>query len=236
MICPNCHKPYFFLPRNDTRTAVCERCQYIAPLQMPSYDAYHHQRYVTKPYRRTEATDPQMKKIFRALAIQPDKQILDVGCGVGDYTVAGAKYSTQIIGMDQDITAARKKYPQCTFQQHDANQKLPFANETLDVILAINVIEHLVHFDQFLKECHRVLRPGGRIAITTANRSFVLHDFFYDPTHLHEWTLPQFKQLLEPFFELSVSEKSSSMFNYYPLNFITTTFLKPDLLFMGTKT
>lgn len=234
MLCPNCHKPYLFIKDTDRQNSYCLRCSYSELFKQPSYDAYHKTLYV-KPYRRDRFSDPQMKQIMHTLNPKETDSILDLGCGVGDYTKALGEYTKHVIGIDLSVSEAEKKYPTINFRAHDLNTPLPFEDDSFDMLVSINLIEHLQDEKRFLNECIRVLKPGGKIAITTANLDFILHDYFYDKTHVHEWTLSQFKTIMEQYFETIVVEKSSSMFNYYPINIITTRFLKPDLLFIGTK-
>jgi SAM-dependent methyltransferase len=47
---------------------------------------------------------------------------------------------------------------------------LPVRSSSVDVVANLQVIEHLWDQEGFLRECHRVLRPGGRLLITTPNR------------------------------------------------------------------
>ena len=47
---------------------------------------------------------------------------------------------------------------------------LPLAESTVDVVANLQVIEHLWDQEGFLAECRRVLRPGGRLLLTTPNR------------------------------------------------------------------
>lgn len=234
MVCPHCHKPYLFIDDSERDIASCLRCSHRELFQQPEYDSYHETLYI-KPYRRDRFSDPQMKKIFRILGIRPAENVLDLGCGVGDYTKAVREYTENVVGMDLSVSVAKDKYPGLGFRDHDLNTPLPFPDGHFDTLLSINLIEHLQDEKRFLEECARVLKPGGKIAITTANLDFFLHDRFFDKTHVHEWTLGQFRKLLESRFQTLVAEKSSSMFNYYPLNLVTTKFLKPDLLFIGTK-
>lgn len=235
MICPQCHRPYFFIHHQNTSILQCQKCQYEAPFQLPDYDNYHENFYTAKAYTRTEQTDPQMRTILKELAISSGQRVLDIGCGVGDYTKAIFNYTQHIIGLDQSVLSAQKKYPEVFFYACDCNQRLPYADQSIDVIVSINLIEHLINYENLLTECHRVLKPAGKIALTTANLDFILHDFFYDKTHVHEWTLPQFTSLVARYFEPKRVEKSSSMFNYHPYNKLLTKALKPDLLFIGIK-
>lgn len=236
MICPNCEKPFYFINPKKTTNSVCFKCGHTAPFLAPQYDNYHEELYQRKVYHRTISTDPQMKKILKALEIKETDQILDIGCGVGDYTnEINHLFSKNVTGMDLNVSAAKKKYPGVNFLDYNCNTKLPFPDESFDKIVSINLIEHLVTFENFLSECKRVLKPDGKIALTTANRDFFLHNYFFDKTHIHEWTVKEFFEILKKFFNIEYIEKSSSMFNYYPLNKITTKFLKPDILFIGNK-
>ncbi len=51
----------------------------------------------------------------------------------------------------------------------DFNQKLPFKSNSFDLIISLEVIEHLVQAEQFLSEINRILKPKGRLIISTPN-------------------------------------------------------------------
>lgn len=235
MICPSCRKPYLFIDHRDAATARCLRCGCVAPFVQPRYDNYHQELYTGKEYVRDCRTDPQMRRILSSLRIAPGEKVLDIGCGVGDYTREIAKRTPDVTGLDLCVDSARSRCPGLSFREYDCNQPLPFAPGTVDVIVSVNLVEHLEHYERFLAECARVLKSGGRIALTTANLDFFLHDWFFDRTHVHEWTLSQFGRLLAGTYATTVLEKSSGMFLWFPFNVLTTIFLKPDLLFVGTK-
>lgn len=235
MVCPSCQRPFYFIDPLDRTHCRCRRCASTGAFQPESYTGYHQERYLSAPYTRTAATDPQMRRLLAALAIGPTDRVLDVGCGVGDYTKEVAQKTRAVTGTDLNVDAARKRYPDVQFLTHDAQQPLPFPDASFDVVLCVNTIEHLADPDALLRELSRVLRPQGRIAITTANLDFILHRWFYDRTHLHEWTLPEFRALVSRAFVPAFVEKSSSMFKYHPVNKLMTLVLKPDLSFVGLK-
>jgi predicted SAM-dependent methyltransferase len=58
----------------------------------------------------------------------------------------------------------------------DATKKLPFPDNSLDYIFTEHVFEHICYIDgnNFLKEAHRVLKPGGRIRIATPDLPFLI--------------------------------------------------------------
>ena len=84
-------------------------------------------------------------------------------------------------------------------------------------------------------ECQRVLKPGGVIALSTANREFFLHDLNVDSTHYHEWTLNELTRIIEAHFKILDVRKDCAMFNYYPLNQILQFLLKPDITVIARK-
>jgi SAM-dependent methyltransferase len=53
----------------------------------------------------------------------------------------------------------------------DLNQALPFAADSFRCVIGMSVLEHLLKPCAFLRECHRVLEPGGALVILTPNIS-----------------------------------------------------------------
>jgi SAM-dependent methyltransferase len=53
----------------------------------------------------------------------------------------------------------------------DMNRPLPFADGDFDAVVSIEGIEHIERPFDFVRECHRVLRPGGAVVLTTPNIS-----------------------------------------------------------------
>ena len=62
------------------------------------------------------------------------------------------------------------------FQVVDLNQSpvLPYSDESFDVVTCVASIDYLIYPIQVLQECHRVLRPGGKVIISFSNRCFGL--------------------------------------------------------------
>jgi 2-polyprenyl-3-methyl-5-hydroxy-6-metoxy-1,4-benzoquinol methylase len=55
------------------------------------------------------------------------------------------------------------------YRQHDLTTKFPFADNEFDVVHTAEVVEHLMDTVAYLKECFRVLKPGGRFVLSTPN-------------------------------------------------------------------
>lgn len=105
--------------------------------------------------------------------ITAESRVLDVGCGLGGAArYLAAVYECQVIGLD--ITLFRLKdaiqltklldlQALAQFVLADA-LKIPFANDYFDVVIGQSAWSHIENKLALLKECYRVLVPGGRIA------------------------------------------------------------------------
>lgn len=98
--------------------------------------------------------------------------VLEAGCGEGYGADLLATVARTVVALDYDApTAAHvaQTYPQvCALRGNLA--ALPLASSTVDIVTSLQVIEHLWDQEGFLTECRRVLKPGGRLLVTTPNR------------------------------------------------------------------
>jgi len=130
---------------------------------------------------------------FGRLGLQAAAAVLDAPCGDGALAAVLTRAGYAVTGADVDETAA-SVLPAARFRRTDLNGPLPFSDGSFDAVLSIEGIEHLENRFGYLRELHRVLRPGGRLILTTPNvlnlRSRVrfLGSGFYhrDPRPLNE--------------------------------------------------
>ncbi len=109
------------------------------------------------------------------------KRILDVGCGIGTYVSKFRNFSEDVYGVDVDeekIRDASRTLPNVLPAEAEA---LPFRDDTFDVILLHEVIEHVRSDKQTVREAMRCLRPGGDVIIFAPNRMypFETHGFYF---------------------------------------------------------
>ena len=112
-----------------------------------------------------------------ATAVAQPGPIADLGCGPGAHALALARRGYHMFGLDGSprmvevarSRAARDKV-EATFDVHDVNTRLPFAEASLGGALAILVIQHLRRPENFIAEIRRCLRPGGHLLITAPTR------------------------------------------------------------------
>jgi len=103
--------------------------------------------------------------------------VLEVGCGLGDFSIYLSKQGAKIIGTDFSTSAIAFAQKKCasretsaSFQLADA-QALPFKNESFDLIFSCECLEHVPDPKKALSEMFRLLRPNGRLILTTENYS-----------------------------------------------------------------
>jgi SAM-dependent methyltransferase len=98
--------------------------------------------------------------------------VLEAGCGEGYGADLLSDTAAAVVGLDYDaVTAAHvaRAYPRVRAVRGNL-ATLPVRSSTVDVVANLQVIEHLWDQEGFLAECARVLRPGGRLLVTTPNR------------------------------------------------------------------
>jgi len=146
-----------------------------------------------------EEVGPRMAAIRAAvmrqvvdLGLPPGARVLDAPCGSGQLATALAQAGFESWGADIDVVA--QKVLGDRFQCVDLNGALPWPEASFDAVCLVEGIEHLENHFAFLREVHRVLRPGGALVLTTPNvvslRSrvrFLGSGFFHkDPRPLDE--------------------------------------------------
>lgn len=110
---------------------------------------------------------------------------LDIGCADGNLTGKIKSYlpKAKVFGVDmygRSIDFAKKVHPDIDFRVADA-RKLPFKNGQFDVIVAVEVLEHIPENEKAVNEIYRCLAKNGRFIVVqdTDNRLFNFIWFFW---------------------------------------------------------
>jgi ubiquinone/menaquinone biosynthesis C-methylase UbiE len=121
-------------------------------------------------------TSETMYEKLRELGVRPEDVVLDAGCGRGNHSVGLAqRFGCVVVGLDPTETglkmgrrAAEQENlaEQVTFQQ-GLLEALPYPDEAFDLIWCRDVLVHVDDAQQGMRECARVLRPGGGMIIYT---------------------------------------------------------------------
>lgn len=120
-----------------------------------------------------EVTAAENRRVIIDL-LEPDKSAmyLDLGCNDGRFTPErGRRIGTnKLYGVEIDKKLALQAEQigiKVTFA--DLNRPLPIESESFDVVCANQVLEHIYSTDCFVREIHRVLKPGGYTVISVPN-------------------------------------------------------------------
>ena len=100
--------------------------------------------------------------------INSESVVLDIGCGRDTFGESVYKIARRRVGIDLEEYAKENTTMDEVHVLHP-NDKLPFENESFDIVTAQWVFEHIDLPDQFSEELLRVLKPGGAIIFMTPN-------------------------------------------------------------------
>lgn len=128
------------------------------------------------------------------------RSVLEVGCGEGYGTALLAARAERIVGVDYDaLTTAHAavRYPKPRFVRANL-AALPVRSSGVGAVVTLQVIEHVWNHPEFVRECLRVLEPGGRLLVTTPNRLTFSPglDEPVNPFHTKEFTAAELVELL----------------------------------------
>jgi ubiquinone/menaquinone biosynthesis C-methylase UbiE len=126
------------------------------------------------------------------------KRVLDIACGEGYGAAALAKAgASSVVGVDLSAEIcdhARRKYG-LDARPGDA-QAIPLPDQSIDVVVSFETIEHVDDPTAFVRECARVLVPEGELIISTPNRPVYSTEGRQNPFHRLEFDEPEFVELL----------------------------------------
>lgn len=107
------------------------------------------------------------------------KEILDLGCAGGFMAEAIAQRGAKVTGIDpaqKAIEIARRHAESEHLSiKYDVGvgENLPYGDQTFDIVVCVDVLEHVSDLNQVINEIARVLKPGGYLAYDTINRTLL---------------------------------------------------------------
>ena len=109
-------------------------------------------------------------RLVSELQCDRNARILDLGCGTGSLLSRLKSESGYKMLVGVDIAPVEQPCLGIDFLEADLDSlALPFEDASVDLVLMVEVVEHILNLSTLLKEVTRVLAPGGLIVLTTPN-------------------------------------------------------------------
>lgn len=112
-----------------------------------------------------------LQETIHRLDLNSHERILDLGCGTGTLIQRLLHLAPEkvIVGLDPSaemLSIARQKLPQFVELQLGSADRIPFPNESFDLIISTNAFHYFRNPSQAIQEAKRVLKPNGHLVIT----------------------------------------------------------------------
>ena len=146
---------------------------------MTTLDENGLRRYYDNVYHRDVSIKRGSSLHFRRLAKRlgpwKGKQLLDVGCGGGQWLMAAAQFGASPVGIDISqvaIDACRQVLPHAELHCGPA-EILPFKDKRFDIISCFGSLEHFLDPKSALREMVRVAKPAANVLLCVPNANFL---------------------------------------------------------------
>lgn len=152
-------------------------------------------------------------QILADLGVPLTGTILDWGCGMGALVAEGRAAGYDVVGCDFDARGPHLAAIET------APYRLPYSDQTIDVIISASVLEHVMDYDTSLKELSRVLKPGGAFLHLFPSRSTPIEPHVLVPgatvLRSRAWLLMWAALGVRNQFQRGMSAKATADTNYF---------------------
>jgi len=193
--CPVCKKkghPMFVRP-DGLSVKLCNQCDtfFVSPSPTDTqlskfysdYDKHHRNAkqvngaQLRKTYLKTNPNSDYRYQVLTSLMKMQGKRVLDVGFGRGFFLYFLKRLGAQVAGIELDDSTIQYARQDLEIEDIIKTDMLKInVRDKFDVILFMDLIEHVLEPLQYLKKAKMLLNPGGIIAIFTPNASFALQE------------------------------------------------------------
>lgn len=191
----------------DSYLCKCQSCSFVFSKNIPSNSELLD--FYSKSYDRTRYFSSITKKRYEKLleSFEPYRKtnkLLDVGCGYGFFLEVAKEKGWEVHGIEISKKASDECREKGINMFHGSLANSDFDSELFDVIISIEVIEHLTDPTILLKQSNAFLRKGGLMYITTPNFNSYLryklkeqYDVIDYPNHLCYFTAKTLRKVCE---------------------------------------
>ena len=160
------------------------------------YRGLHPHHWFKNPQRKYEERD---RDVLRVVAPRPADVVLELGSARGDVSFLLSRHAREVIGVDAapealamaEAARAELEIPNVRWLRADVADLRGVADRSVDAVAAIDLVEHVDDptLAAMLRECRRVLVPGGRLGIYTPDRAH-----YVERMKARDFVLKQFPQ------------------------------------------
>lgn len=157
---------------------------------------------------QTENTTEHLHRYALASSLVKGKKVLDIACGEGYGSALLAAYASAVTGVDIDLQTIEKakskyKHDNLLFLNGSA-AAIPCQENTFDVVVSFETIEHHSQHDEMMLEIKRVLKAEGLLIISSPDKSIYSDRPAYkNPFHVKELYAAEFEALIKKYFRFS---------------------------------
>ena len=168
--------------------------------------------------------------------IDKPTRIIELGCALGNFLYWTMPHFTEVYGVEySDYAIKHSINPNFRISKEFFNK---FPANFFDVICSWDVFEHVPNIEDYIKESNRILKPGGKIILTTPNSKSISFKLFKDkwidiapPEHVLIYSKKSLEMLFRKYGFKNIKIQCSSRYSLNPILPIYTIFT----WFLGTK-
>jgi len=147
------------------------------------------------PY--TEYPQKLAKYLFDTFDMQKNQTMLEIGCGRGEMLLNFKNLGLEVQGIDLSPEAPNFQKDISIIVGNVEEEKLPFNDNSFDIIYSKSVLEHFYYPEKYMKEAYRVLKPNGIILTLVPDWESNYKTYFDDYTHRTPFTNVSLNDILK---------------------------------------
>lgn len=204
----------------------CELYQYGKIVDEDAYAAEYHSGYERHRKQKIRTANIRLNRAAALLDQSPPQppRLLDVGCSVGATLEAAKQFGWEGLGVDVSQDAVDFCIEEGLNAQKVDGLKLPFADNSFDIVCNWHVVEHVEDVRETLAEWNRVIKPGGLLVMETPDAASPKvrklgpsYRKFWAPEHTYTFTFKNLSRFVKNSgFEVHASPIIGSLRNFSP--------------------